>query len=176
MQMLTRIGSGLLGGAAGLLVMEAVRRATAPLVKERAPKPTDVLLTEKTISPTGVHHRRGEPATEALGRIVYEKVSDHEPSRSTKRRLSWTVHIAYGLLVAAGYGLVRGGHRRRAIRDGLLFGTGLWLLGDELAVPLLGLADKPTEYHSTHHAQSLAQHLGFGIAAAMTTRALERVR
>ncbi len=55
---------------------------------------------------------------------------------------------------------------------GALFGAGLWLLGDELAVPLLGLSDRPTSYPVTSHLQSLAQHLGFGVATAATTGVL----
>jgi hypothetical protein len=56
---------------------------------------------------------------------------------------------------------------------GAVFGVGLWLIGDELALPLLGLSDKPTAYHPTRHVQSLAAHLGYGVATAATTRALK---
>jgi len=55
-----------------------------------------------------------------------------------------------------------------------MFGTALWLFGDEIAAPLLGLADKPTEYHVTTHVQALLQHLGYGIATVATTNALAR--
>jgi uncharacterized membrane protein YagU involved in acid resistance len=58
------------------------------------------------------------------------------------------------------------------LRDGALFGAALWLFGDEIAMPLLGLADKPTQYHPTRHLQSLAAHLGFGVATAATAQAL----
>jgi len=141
-------------------------------VKKRAPEPTDVFLTERTMSPLGPQHRKNESATDALGRIAYENIAGKEPAQPTKQKLSWIVHIGYGLLVAAGYGAVRG-RTRHFVRDGLLFGAGLWLFGDEIAVPLLGLADKPTAYPAIRHAQALAQHLGFGVATAATTRALE---
>jgi uncharacterized membrane protein YagU involved in acid resistance len=137
----------------------------------RAPKPTDPRLTERTISLVGPQHRRDESSTDALGRLAYAKLTGREPSPAAKRALSWAVHIGYGLLVAAGYAALRGGATRHALRDGALFGTGLWLLGDEVAVPLLGLADKPTAYPPSRHAQSLAQHLGFGIATAATAHA-----
>ena len=80
------------------------------------------------------------------------------------------------VLVASLYGLVRGGRTHRVVRDGLLFGSGLWLLGDELAVPLLGLGDKPTAYHPTLHLQMLLAHLGFGVATAGATQLLEARR
>ncbi|HEX5060400.1 MAG TPA: hypothetical protein VFV99_13625, partial [Kofleriaceae bacterium] len=70
-----------------------------------------------------------------------------------KSALSWLVHIAYGSLVAAAYGALRAGHPRNTFLDGIALGTGLWLFGDELAVPLLGLADKPTAYSPSSHLQ-----------------------
>jgi len=175
-QIAHRLGLGVIGGLAGLAVMNLVRLGTAPLVKPRAPRPTDVFLTERTISPIGPHHRSGEPAAEALGRLAYEKLIGGEPSRRVQRALAWAVQLGYGLLAAAAYGLVRSRRTRRPVRDGAWFGAGLWLVGEEIAAPLLGLTDKPTAYHPTYHLQSLAQHLGFGIATAATTHALEEMR
>lgn len=168
---------GFLGGVAGLVVMEVIRRTTARFVSQerRAPKPTDVFFTERVMSPLGPHHSPGESATGAVGRLAYEKLVGHEPSEEVQSRLSWLVHIVYGLVVAAGYGALHA-HARHPIRDGALFAGGLWLLGDELAVPLLGLSEKPTAYPASRHVQSLAQHLGFGIAMATTTRVLEEKR
>ena len=173
MQHISRgLGAGLLGGAVGLLAMELVKRVTAPLVDKRAPEPSDAFLTERSMSPLGPQHRPDEGATDALGRLAYEAMAGHEPSRATKNKLSWAVHIGYGLAVATLYGAIRGRRARRILRDGAVFGAGLWLLGDELAVPLLGLSDRPTTYPARRHLQSLAQHLGFGVATAAATRAL----
>ncbi len=160
-------------GGAGLAAMELVRRATASSVKQKPPEPMDVFPTARTMSLYGVHHRPDESATDALGRIAYEKLTGKSPSGSTKRALSWAVHIGYGLVVASLFVVLR--RHPRVLRDGFLFGAGLWLFGDELAVPLLGLADKPTAYHPTRHAQSFAEHVGFGLTTAAATRALEAV-
>lgn len=160
----------------GLVAMQLAQTLAKPLVKQREPKPTDVFLTERSMSPLGPQHHPDESATDALGRIAYQKLAGHPPSPRTKKKLSWGVHIGYGLLVASLYGLVRGGRTHHALRDGLLFGSGLWLLGDELAVPLLGLGDKPTAYHPTLHLQTLLAHLGFGAATAGATQLLEARR
>jgi hypothetical protein len=172
----SKLGYGLLGGVAGLLTMELVKRITAPLVKQRAPRPTaDNLTARASISAVGRHHGPEESATDAIGRILYENLAGRTPSPGTQRTLSWAVHIGYGLVAAALYGVIRGGHDRgvaRAVLGGALFGAGLWLLGDELAAPLLGLSDNPTRYPVTSHLQSLAQHLGFGVATAATTGVL----
>jgi hypothetical protein len=171
-----KLGYGLLGGAAGLVAMELVKRATAPLVKRRAPRPAGEPSTARSsISVIGAHHGPEESATDALGRIVYQTVTGRTPSPDTQRKLSWAVHIGYGLAVASLYGVVGGSRDRggaRAVLGGALFGAGLWLLGDELAVPLLGLSDNPTRYPVTSHLQSLAQHLGFGVATAAATGVL----
>lgn len=124
------------------------------------------------MSPLGPQHEADETATDALARIAYQKLVGHRPSRAVQNKLSWAVHIGYGLTAAALYGAIRHGHARSALRDGLAFGAGLWLVGDELAVPLLGLADKPTAYHPTVHLQALVAHLGYGVATAGTTRLL----
>jgi hypothetical protein len=172
----SKLGYGLLGGAAGLLAMELVKRVTAPVVRSRAPRPTGEDLTARTsMSAIGRHCGPEESATDALGRILYENLVGRPPPPQTKRKLSWAVHIGYGLVVASLYAGVRGGRDRGgagAMASGALFGAGLWLLGDELAVPLLGLSGKPTRYPVTSHLQSLAQHVGFGVATATTTRAL----
>lgn len=167
------LGVGLIGGAVGLVAMELAHRLIRPLVKQRASKPTDVFLTERTMSPLGPQYEPGESSTAALARIGYQKLAGRRPSPRTQQALSWAVHIGYGLAVAALYGAIRGGRERASVRDGLAFGAALWLVGDELVVPLLGLADKPTAYSPSYHLQSLAAHVGFGVATAGTTRYLE---
>jgi hypothetical protein len=172
----TKLGYGLLGGAAGLLAMELVKRVAAPLVKDRARRPTGGDPTDRdSMSVVGRQHRPDESATDALGRIAYENLVGRAPSPRTRRTLSWAVHIGYGLFVASLYGAVRGGRDRGVTRSaisGALFGAGLWLLGDELMVPMLGMSDKPARYPVSSHLQSLAQHIGFGVATAAATRAL----
>jgi hypothetical protein len=171
-----KLGYGLLGGAAGLLAMELVKRAMAPLMKRRAPPPAGEERTARSsVSVIGQHHGPDESATDAIGRILYENLVGRAPSPGTQRKLSWALHIGYGLVVASLYGAIRGGRDRGGAGTaigGALFGAGLWLLGDELAAPLLGLSDKPTSYPVTSHLQSLAQHLGFGVATAAATGAL----
>lgn len=121
------------------------------------------------MSPFGPHHHADESATDAIGRIAYEKLFGRPPTDKMKNRLSWAVHIGYGVVVGAMFSALR--PRPSVLRDGALYGAGLWLFGDELMVPLLGLSDKPTAYHPLRHAHSFAQHIGYGVALAAATRA-----
>jgi hypothetical protein len=169
---------GLLAGAAGLGAMQLAHWVTRPLVKPRAHRPTDVFATERAMSPLGLRHLPDETATAALVRIAYQRVAHRPPPDTLKPVLSWAVRVGYGLLVAALHGALRtpGRLRRHTTRgvvaSGAAFGIGLWLLGDELAMPLLGLADKPTAYHPTQHAQALIERLAYGVAVATTARAV----
>lgn len=43
---------------------------------------------------------------------------------------------------------------------GVPFGTAVWLVADDLAVPALGLSDSPPDYPASMHAYSLASHFG----------------
>jgi hypothetical protein len=51
----------------------------------------------------------------------------------------------------------------------------MWILGDELAVPALGLAEGPRKYPVRQHVHRLGSHLAYGLAAAFTTSALHRM-
>jgi len=73
------------------------------------------------------------------------------------------VHYAYGTGIGALYGgLVQ---KYETIRSGFgsAYGVATWALGDEVAVPALGLGKKPTETPVSEHFQTLAAHLVYGI-------------
>jgi hypothetical protein len=167
--MRSRLIAGAIGGAAGLLAMEIVRRTSAPLVEKWARAMPAHPPHRRSMSVIGTRHAADESATDAIGRIAYEKLTGHSPTAKAKRAASWAFHIGYGLELGALYGALRGGTRHPA-RDGLAFALASWLLVDELANSLLGLADKPTAYPIATHVQSLAQHVGYGLALASTTR------
>ena len=128
------------------------------------------------ISLVGQHAKEGEPATVAIGRIAYERLRGEAPSRERGAQLGKAVHWGYGLAVGALFGLLE----RRVPDDdlsdlsvGLGYGAALWLLGDELAVPMLGLAKGPTAHAPRVHAQALGAHLVYGLATGAAMRALE---
>jgi hypothetical protein len=162
---------GALGGIAGLAAMKLAMDGTKRFVRQRAPRPRDVFASERSMSLVGVHHQEGESATQALARVAHERLTGRAPSAERKQTLGQAVHVGYGLLMAALYGLARARQHGLDLRAGALYGTGMWALGDELAVPLLGLADKPTRYHPTYHLQALAGHLAFGLATAAAAQA-----
>lgn len=58
---------------------------------------------------------------------------------------------------------------------GVPFGAAVWLIADELALPALGLAERPQAYPVSTHAEMLAAHVVFGLATHATTQQVLRL-
>ena len=151
--------------------------AARPNPWSRSVRPTRVAtMRNRSMSPIGTHSKsptrvgRRRQYTHALRDAVRPTALRQDAERVVVggSHHVWTVRRC----------TVRGGSPGipRPLRDGALYGAALWLFGDELAVPLLGLSDKPTAYHPARHAHSLAQHLGYGFALAAATRFLSGER
>jgi uncharacterized membrane protein YagU involved in acid resistance len=56
-----------------------------------------------------------------------------------------------------------------------LFGTGLFVAADEVAVPALGLSKSPREYPLSTHLYGLASHLVYGFTAEYVRRGVRRL-
>jgi hypothetical protein len=166
-----RVLAGMAGGAAGTaamgIFMKAASRAAGAQNRQPQPKMHDVSLF-------GRKHEEGESATAALGRLAFQAATHREPDPKTKHTLSEAVHWLYGVGQGAAYGLLLGKDARSAVPDGLAFGAALWLFGDEIAIPLLGLSEGPKAYPAALHAQTLGAHLVYGVVAAATVQLIER--
>lgn len=127
------------------------------------------------ISVVGQQSREDEPATESVGRIAYETVTGDEPEEDTRQKLGQAVHWGYGILMGGVYGALRPEADAPDLAAGLGYGTALWVLGDELMVPLLGLSEGPTAHSIPDHAMALGAHLAYGATTATATQALRRV-
>jgi hypothetical protein len=166
---------GVVGGAAGLVAMRYYwRTITAMTGKDPRSQTSDSgSRALDDMSVVGRHHKEGESSTAAAGRLAFEAAVGKEPKRETKAALSSGVHWTYGLVVAGLYGALRGGSA--GVPDaagGLAYGTGLWLFGSELAVPLLGLSSGPTTRPFSSHAYGLGAHFAYGLTTAAATQSL----
>jgi hypothetical protein len=172
---------GMIGSAAGLAAMRAYWQQVAPWVREnvnlggREIYPDVVDLDD--ISVVGQQAQGDESSTAALGRMMYEMVAGTEPqNQKIKDLLSYLVHWGYGILQGGLYGAWNAGNGRRpTLKSGAAFGTGLWLLGDELIVPALGLQEGPTAVAPNAHLNRWGAHLAYGLATAVTSRFLQKV-
>ena len=113
-----------------------------------------------------------DDATVKAARAVSEGIFDHELKESEKESAGAAVHYAFGTAVGGLYGAVAELSPEVTMGAGLPFGTAFWLVADETAVPLLGLAKGPTEYPASTHVYALASHLVYGATAELVRRAV----
>jgi hypothetical protein len=174
---------GILGGAVGLLMMRWYWEKAAPVIKDQGGENRGAGLEKKELAETykdisiyGRQYQEGESATEALGRILYTKVTGKEPkANETKALLSYLVHWTYGLVQGGVYGANRGKADILDLEGGILFGTTLWLFGDEMAVPLLGLQQGPGAVTFRQHFNRLGAYWAYGLGTAVPTQLLRRI-
>ena len=128
------------------------------------------------ISLVGKNYEPGESSTDAMGRIIYTQFKGQPPqSEETKTALSYIIHWLISMFASGLYGAIRGEASLLDMSGGLGLATGLWLFGDELAVPMLGLAGGPTAYSTELHVYSYGAHVAYGLASAAATQILYRI-
>jgi hypothetical protein len=132
---------------------------------------------QETESQQGLHQSEDleENATVKTAQRISRKLFEHELSDSEKQVAGPAVHYGYGSVVGALYGGLAELLPITAAGLGLPFGFALWLLGDEIAVPVLGLGKRPTEYPPEVHADALAAHFMYGATTDLLRRVLRHV-
>ena len=170
---------GLVGANLGLLAMTLYQNYAAKPIFEASPEadknPSGSL---DSISAVGKLHKDDESSTAAVGRMVHEKVTGEPPKTdNAAKAMSYAVHWGFGMLMGGLYGALRSGKGSGSsdLGVGLAYGTGLWAIGDELAVPILGLQEGPTKSPKTMHANRLVSHLLYGAGLAIGTQAITHV-
>ena len=82
------------------------------------------------------------------------------------------MHWIISVLAGGIYGAFREDAGVPDIKGGMALGTGLWLFGDELFMPLMGLTGGPTAYPMQVHIHSRMAHTVYGLAVALVTQML----
>lgn len=116
-----------------------------------------------------------EDATEKIASAISEGVFHHQLTKDEKIVAGAAVHYAYGAAMGAFYGVAAELVPQVSAGAGLPFGAVFWIAADEVAVPLLGLADEPTEYPLSTHAYALCSHLVYGLTAEAVRRTLRNI-
>jgi hypothetical protein len=116
-----------------------------------------------------------EDASVKTAVAVSRNVFQHELSDREKKIAGPAVHYAYGSMVGAMYGGLAELLPVTSAGFGLAFGMALWLIGDEITVPALGLSKGPTEYPVEEHADALASHLAYGLTTDLLRRVIKHV-
>ena len=82
------------------------------------------------------------------------------------------VHYLFGAAAGGVYGMLAEKTPAAWIGFGTLFGSVLWFLADEVAVPALHLSKSPREYPLSTHSSALASHLVYGATTELVRAGL----
>jgi putative membrane protein len=126
----------------------------------------------------GQQHRQpqSEPATYKAADAAAHAVTGRHLRRQDKPLGGSIVHYAFGGAVGAIYGAAASQNREITAWAGIPFGATVWLVADEIGVPLSGFSKAPTEYPLQSHVSALATHLVYGATTEGVRRLLMRPR
>jgi putative membrane protein len=159
----TDIAKGALAGAVGGLVASfAMNQFQAVLAKVK-PQPEQSQPADD------------EPATVKVADAVAHQVLDRDLSKDEKDPAGNAVHYAFGAAAGALYGALAEASKAPGLGFGTLFGSVLWFLADEIAVPGLRLSKAPTSYPPSVHASAWASHMVYGITTDLVRRGLRAI-
>lgn len=105
---------------------------------------------------------RNDATTKAADAAV-TAVTSAPLTHAEKQVAGPVVHYLFGASMGAIYGALSHARPELTAGAGMPFGVAVWLLADEVALPLVGLAERPQAYPFSTHAEMLAAHLLFGL-------------
>jgi uncharacterized membrane protein YagU involved in acid resistance len=159
----TRVYKGLIAGSIGGLA--------ASWVMTRF----QIKLSRALATPPDSRKEHEDDATVQTANKISSEVLDHELSPEEKKVAGPLVHYAYGAGIGALYGGLVQKYQTASSGFGTAYGAAAWALGDEVAVPALGLGKKPAEVPAPQHLQALAAHLVYGVTLEGVRRLTLRV-
>lgn len=160
-QCLIGFAGGLLGGLAMNLFARAVTAAANGREATGAAPGHDRL--GRGVQPPQADGPAEDDATVRVGTAAYGALTGGTPIRTTRSWLGTAVHYAFSGTVGSCYAamaerlpLIRAGH-------GTAYGTAVWIVADELFMPLLGLSRGPRHLSLGVHAYAVAGHCVYGL-------------
>jgi hypothetical protein len=123
----------------------------------------------------GEQKEEQDDATVKAAKAISEGIFGHKLTKDEKKPAGAAVHYAFGTMTGGLYGAMAEVAPQVTTGAGVPFGGAFWVVADEVAVPLLGLAKGPAEYPLSTHAYSLASHLVYGLTTELGRRAVRHV-
>ncbi len=168
--------TGIVAGIAGGLVASWVMNQVHGLASKGIERATEAVRGESASDAGGEGESDSEEpnldddATVKTAKAVSRHVFRHELTRSEKQVAGPAVHYGYGAAMGGLYGGLAEAVPQVAAGMGTAYGAALWVGEDEIAVPLLGLAGRPTETSPKAHADALVAHLVYGFMTDVVRR------
>lgn len=175
--------AGFIGGLVASWTMNQFQSALS-LVMKGVEKSHGAQSLKPEGGEAGIQEMRREPeeddeeqedATEKLADAISENIFGHELDKSEKETAGAVVHYAFGAAMGGVYGIAAEVAPEVCAGAGLPFGAVFWFAADELAVPLLGLTAKPSEFSLSTHAYALASHLVYGLTSEVVRKSVRKM-
>ncbi len=157
-ELLSNVGTGMIGGYVGTKVMEPVSMKLYELESEKARRKED------EARPGPPYLIAARKTTEALG---IELSEDH-----LQKVAMYIFHYGLGMSWGPPYAFLRRWTRLNPVSAGLLTGAVMSLLVGETMTPLLGFSAPNRAYPIVTHLRGFAAHLAFGLGVAGTVEAI----
>jgi uncharacterized membrane protein YagU involved in acid resistance len=124
------------------------------------------------MQPPQARHRADQDAAVQAGTLVYRSLTGDVPAKSTRRWLGTAAHYGFG--GAAGVVYAIASNRAPGLRAGfgVLYGSLVWAVADEGAMPALGLSRGPRDLPIGVHLYALAGHWVYGATLDCALRLL----
>jgi len=120
----------------------------------------------------GNGNQKQEDPTMKTAEQVSETVTHRKLNKQQKKEGGTVVHYAFGAVMGAVYGAAADVVPPVKSLAGLPYGAALLVGADEIALPVLGLSKKPTEYPLSRHLSGLGQHLVYGATVELVRRGM----
>lgn len=114
-------------------------------------------------------------ATAKMADLVSEKVLHRKLSLEEEKKAAPVVHYGYGALAGGLYGAAAEIVPAVKKGGGTFYATALFVGGDEIAVPALGLSRPALTYPLSVHANALASHLVYGLSTEVGRRVMRAI-
>jgi hypothetical protein len=158
---------GMLAGAVGGLVaswtMNEFQKAWAAAQRQI----TDAVLGQQEDQKGG---EDAEDATMKTADRISELLQGRHLTRDEKNKAGPVVHYAFGAIMGAVYGASVEVNPAANALAGIPFGAILFAAADEVALPALGLSDKPAAYPLSTHLYGLVSHAVYGVTTETVRR------
>jgi hypothetical protein len=157
------VSKALMGAAAGAAGTWALDRADWRMWKHES---AGARLQTTAVRPFG------EPPAHVIATKA-ERGLGLNPTPEQHELAGLAVHYGIGIGPAIAYAVMRDKLPGRGPARGLLYGLALFLLQDEAANAVTGLAAKPQKYPWQAHARGLVSHLVYGVATEMVLNLMD---
>lgn len=159
--------AGLVGGLVASWTMNQFQAVISKLAQTQQSKKPDM---------SGNHpeDEEQEPATAKAASAISERLFHHKLTKSEKKKAAEAVHYGFGAATGGLYGAIAEAAPASTLCAGTAFGTVVWLVVDEAAVPAFGLSKSAAKYPLSVHLQALASHLVYGLTTEAVRRGIRR--